>query len=131
MRFGNYKDGEAAFNRALQQDPSYLAALVNLGNIRYLSRDYPGALRLYEHARGLLAAQGREDSAAAQMILLNLSQVHHAMANYSVAREYFVQAEELGTERVREYAFLGRAGGGTERASEAGARPEVLFLSEE
>ncbi|MBN1836353.1 MAG: tetratricopeptide repeat protein [Spirochaetales bacterium] len=129
-RFARYQEAETAFNRALQLDSSYASAMVNLGNVRYLRQDYRGALRLYENARDALEQQKRGDSPAVQLVLLNISQAHHALENYDQAQEYYAQAEQIDPGRVREYAFLGTAGGSA-RASDAGSRSEVLFLDEE
>jgi tetratricopeptide (TPR) repeat protein len=130
VRFERYTDAEWAFNRALQLDPAYASALVNLGNVRYLREDYRGALSLFENARDLLQAADRADSQVSQIILLNISQTHHAMENYDQAQEYFAQAEEIDPATVREYAFLGRIGAGNERASDVGSLSEILFLEE-
>jgi tetratricopeptide (TPR) repeat protein len=131
VRFARYQEAEWAFNRALQIEPTYLSALVNLGNVRYLREDYEGALRLYENARTTLEEQGRADSPVVQMVLLNISQTHHAMENYDRAQEFFAQAKELDPDKVREFAFLGRIDAGSERAADAGSRSEILFLAEE
>jgi tetratricopeptide (TPR) repeat protein len=130
VRFERYSDAEWAFNRALQLDSSYASALVNLGNIRYLREDYRGALSMFENARDLLQAADRGDSQVSQIILLNISQTHHAMEDYDQAQEYFAQAEEIDPDRVREYSFLGRIGAGSERASDVGSISEILFLEE-
>lgn len=117
-RFVRYPEAETAFHRARQIDPSYTQSLVNLGNVRFLSGDYPGAIRYYADARDQLAAQDRDASSLAQLVLLNLAQAYQAEERPDAAEQYLALARQLGPlPTARDPAATVEAG----RASEAAA----------
>lgn len=95
-RFAQYPEAQTAFRGAVQIDPSYTLAMINLGNVRFLTGDYPGAIRYYADAHDQLAAQDRGASSLAQLVLLNLAQVHQAMDDPSAAEQHLAQAQQLG-----------------------------------
>jgi hypothetical protein len=129
--FARYEDAEWAFNRAIQLNSGYLSAQVNLGNVKFMQKSYYQALRIYEDAHNTLVSRGRGESQATQMLLINISLVHHALENYQEAKQWYTQAEEMDPERARGYAFLGRTGSGGERAADMASGMEVFFLDEE
>ena len=132
VRFGKYEEAEKAFNKALQIDPGYMAAQVNLANIAYTRRNYAQALKSYQIIQEALGKKGGQNSSLAQLVMINISKAYHEMQNYAEAQKYFARASEMDPEKAREYSYLTQVGGtGTERAAEAGAKDRIVLYSTE
>lgn len=131
-RYGRAKDAEAAFNRALRIDSSFVSALVNLGNLAYLQRDYRKALGSWQGVIRTLDAQGKGKSLSAQMVLVNMSMAFNALSDFTQAKASFERAAEIDPARVRDFAYLASVGAGSGsggRAAEQSA--SVQFLRDE
>jgi tetratricopeptide (TPR) repeat protein len=127
VRYGRYREAEQAFGRALQIDPGYVGAQVNLGNLAFLQKDYRRALTSYQGAVQALERQGKETSPTAQKVLVNLSQAYQAMENYGEAQASFARASKIDPERVREFAYLAQVGAAGARAAEQ--KSDVVFIA--
>jgi tetratricopeptide (TPR) repeat protein len=132
VRFGKYEEAEAAFGKALQIDPGYLAARVNLGNVAFARKSYVLALKSYQGVQEALLKKGGQSKSLAQLVLLNMSKAYHEMENYPEAQKYYARAAELDPERAREFTYLAQVGAsGTERAAAGGRGRSVSYVEEE
>lgn len=119
IRFGRFKDAEAAFTRATKIDPAFASALVNLGNIAYLQRDYKGALGFYQGASNSLASQGRGSSAAQQAVLVNISKSWAGLKNFGEAKAAFAKADAIDPGRLKDFAYLATSDQGGKAAEQS------------
>jgi tetratricopeptide (TPR) repeat protein len=125
-RLGQYTAAENAFTRASRLDRTYLSPLVNLGSLKYLKKDYPGALTAFQSALKLIDPVPEGDPRAAS-VLLNISLVLEAMDRSDEARSYVARAREADPQTV---AQIQTTNPGTEGRASSGELPSILFLSE-
>ena len=130
-RFLQESNAEAAFEAALNIDPSYVTPRINLGNLRYLTGDSDEALRSYEEAMDVLENKGRGESLSAVKLMLNISKVYYDIEEYDKAKEFYSMAEGVNSDAASEYSFLGTpTASGAARASDM-SLPGILFLEDE
>jgi tetratricopeptide (TPR) repeat protein len=84
---------------AAQEAPAGIGDLIVAANTKYLHRDYPGSLALYEQARQLLEETPADD-ARRYDILRRLTTVTSAEGNYAAANQYLEAAIEWRLDRV-------------------------------
>ena len=131
VRFGKYEEAEAAFSKALQIDPGYLSARINLANVAFTRGNFAQALKSYQGVQEALVKKGGQGNPLAQLVLLNMSKAYHELQNYPEAQKYYARATELDPEKAREYSYLAQvSAAGTERAADAGSGRGVLFVTE-
>jgi hypothetical protein len=115
-RYGVMDKAEAAFKDAATA--ALPAALINLGNIRFVKKDFSGAADFYRQA---LTAQVSNGDAA-----LGLSRSLFEASRYDEATTAYRQAQSLAPEKAAGYAYLaGGAEQATARAADAEARASV------
>jgi tetratricopeptide (TPR) repeat protein len=132
-RFGRLKEAEDAFGKALKIDAKYANALVNLGNVHYLRKDYRKAIDTYRSVIPLLGKPDRGSFAAnvSIVLLVNMAQAYSSLGNAGEARSVLAQAAQIDPERAQALASLTPVDPGTSRAADAGAAGRVSFLEEE
>jgi hypothetical protein len=132
--FKMYDKAEESFRKALEIDGNYLSAKVNLANISYIKKDFGAALKEFSDAFSSLENSGRDKSATALQILLNLSKTLYSMENFEEAEGYYRLATIIDENKVREHAYLATVsidGDGTARAAEVRDNDPMLFIDEE
>ncbi len=130
-KFGQYSKAEDAFKRALQIDPGYIFAQVNLGNIMFLSKKYQVALKDFTRALNTFNKKGLGKSSGALKVMLNISKVHYALKEYDKAKSFYDLAHNINPSRVEKYSYLAQVSGGETRgAAVESNEKEVLFLEE-
>jgi len=123
------KDAEDAFARALKLDAKFLPAVVNLGNLQFLRKEYSKAASTY---KGALAQSTTVSLPKTSLtLLINLARTYSALGQPSLARETYAKAVNIDPERAKAFAYLGNADGSTSRASEAVGDGKILFTDEE
>jgi hypothetical protein len=130
--FLSYAQAERAFHEALQLDPGYLSARVNMGSLLFLKQDYSGALVQYKQAHKILVDQEKGHSAVATKVLLNISKTYYQMQQHAEAEKYFAKAKSIDPEIVAEYDYPGSRS--TDEVRSAGEQDriyEILFVEEE
>jgi tetratricopeptide (TPR) repeat protein len=106
--YGFMDKAEAEFGKAhIQGD--FAPALVNLGNLHFLQRNYPKAQEMYERAAKL-----NPDNA---MVLVNLTKVYQELNKSELAGRTFDRLVLADPELAAKYSYLG-ASSGEGRASE-------------
>jgi tetratricopeptide (TPR) repeat protein len=130
--FGRMADAEASFRKAMTEDPGLVSPYVNLANIRLLARDTEGALTVVK--QGL----GRNGDSA----LLNLlaARIYAEKGEPALLARHFARVKAVAPELAARYQDLGGTGAargsqaagttGTERASQAGEDPRVIWDSD-
>lgn len=121
-RYGLYEDARVQFDRVLLQDPDYLPALVNMGNIYYLRDDRERALEYFARARNVRADDPE--------VLISLARVHFDLEQYLPATERYREAELLAPDLAEDFAYIVNENRESGRASAAQDRGRVLWNEE-
>ena len=111
------------FEQALARRDDYAPALVNLGNIHYLSGDIFSALDYYEEAQAI--APDHPD------VLLNIARANHEIENYGTARRAYAKLQDVSPSLANRFAYLDLRGEEAARAAQAGDVEGVILWSEE
>lgn len=120
-RYGMYDKAEAQL-LSIVRTKSYVPALLNIGNIRYLKGDHEHALEYLERARAKEPANVK--------VLLALAQVNHAMENYGMATRLYQQVRDKDAALAGKFAYLGEKGEQGSRASEVAREKGAVAWSE-
>lgn len=122
-RYGLYNEAETEFQRSALRDVSYVAPLINLGNISYLREDHFRALDFYRQAEVL-----RPDSIA---ILAGLARTQYELEQYEGARDDYNRLVVRDPEIANEYAYIGDQSSAVGRAAAAQDRGRTLWEDDE
>ncbi len=117
-RYGLVDKAEASFLQAAKDN--HAPALHNLGNIRFLKKDYRGSLDFYERA-----IKANPDFAEAA---LGVARAQFELGRYDLARRAFQTARLIDPKKADSHAYLdGGAGGTTARAADPALRSAVSW----
>ena len=133
-QFGRLKEAEDAFAKALKIDPKYTSALVNLGNVAFLRKDYRKAIDTYRSVIPLLGKpeKGSFSANVAVVLLVNMSRAYSSQGNSTEARNVLAQASQIDPDKAQAYASLAPVDQGASRAGDAAALAgRVSFIEEE
>jgi tetratricopeptide (TPR) repeat protein len=108
-RYGQYDQAKQEFQKLLGQE-DYVPALLNLGNIMYLSDQKEKALEYYN----LAYAKDPENPHA----LLAVATVNHELENYSLADKVYAELKEKDPDLALKFAYLKLRGEEATRAAE-------------
>ena len=117
-QYGKLSEAEAQFNRALASQ-IYIPALINLGNVYYLRKDYPRAQASYERA-------SKADPRSA-VALVNLAKIYREQEKYDLAGSTSDRLAKIDPATAKRYAYLGGGMGDTARANDIESRGETLW----
>jgi len=120
-RYGLLDDAEREFKKAGKS--AYGPALVNLGNISYLRKDYQQALSYYHRAE-----QQNPESAA---VLLGIARAQYELENYDSVEVAFSKIEKLSPDTAEKFSYLVSRSSGVARASSAARQLPSQWVSEE
>jgi tetratricopeptide (TPR) repeat protein len=131
-RLARYDDALDAFQRATRLDSGYIEPRVNLGAVRYLERDYVGALAVFEDAVSVIERAERVPRSLETKVYINLAKTHYELGQYGEAEELYRRASQVSPEAVSGFDYLAEAdsSAGSARASEAASGPPILFADE-
>lgn len=133
-RLGRLKEAEDAFGKALKLDPKYTSALINLGNVAFLRKDYKKAIDTYRSAIPTLGRPEKGSFAGnvSVILLVNLARSYSALGNTSEAGSYLAQATTIDPEKAGKYSYLAASDQGASRAADSsGLSGRVSFVEEE
>jgi tetratricopeptide (TPR) repeat protein len=131
-RFARYEQARSAFSKALQLDPGYLGAQINLANLLYLQKNYSGALSGYEAAWKTIQRQGNGKSELAGKLLLNLANTYYQLDKFNDAKSFYSLARDVNQDQAQVFAYLGQAPESEARAAEQeNIGDAVIFIEEE
>ena len=121
-RYGKNEEAEEEFEKALSKDRYYVPALVNLGNIYYLSRDLTRAKTYYERAFNVEPTNSTA--------LLAVARVNHDLENYRLAEQLYAQLKNSSPALAERYSYLEMRGEEAARASAVGQIKETVVWDE-
>jgi hypothetical protein len=133
-QFGRFKEAEDAFGRALKIDPKYTSAMINLGNVAFLRKDYKKAIDTY---KGVIPLMGKPNSGSfganvSVILLVNMARAYSALGNAAEAKNYLAQATDINEEKARQFSYLAAADQGASRAADSsGLASRMDFIDEE
>ena len=133
-RLGRLREAEEAFGKTLKIDPKNTGALVNLGNVAFLRKDYKKAIDAYKGVLPLLGdpAKGSVGSGVRITALVNLARAYAAQRDEKQSDFYLAQATAIDGEKVKSFAEAPPGSArGTRAASSAGVASAVIFVEEE
>jgi tetratricopeptide (TPR) repeat protein len=120
-RYGQYDRAQQEFEKILVRE-EYLPALLNMGNILYLSNQKEKALDYYNRA------YGRDPDNS--HVLLMLSIVSHDLENYYQANKVYTQLKNKDPELAAKFSYLELKGEEATRAAEIGGLAGVVVWEE-
>jgi tetratricopeptide (TPR) repeat protein len=121
-RYGFNDKAKVEFEKILRIE-NYVPALVNLGNIFFLEKDYNKALQNYEKAY----AENPENTT----VLLGIAKSYHAMENFSSVDEYYERLQVSDPELASKYAYLDVSLSDTGRAANYEEMKEAVEWEDE
>ena len=111
-RYGLLAEAKAEFQQAF--DKGFVSALVNMGNVAFLQKDFEAAAAIFEKALSLLP----ENKAA----LIGLARARYELDAYAEADELFGRVRTIDPALAERYAYLSsKVDVSTTRASSAAA----------
>jgi len=121
-RYGLNDRAQREFLKILEKDKIFVPAIINLGNIYYLSGDMKKAKSYYEQAY-----QIKPDSAT---VLLCVARVNHELENYGTVKDAYGKLKEKNPDLARQFAYLDLRGDDAARAASIGNLKEVVVWEE-
>ena len=110
------------FNKILAKQ-EYVPALINFGNIHYLSKEMEKALEYYERA-SIEAPDNPK-------VLLCVARVNHELENYGLVKKAYGKLKGVDPDLADQFTYLDLRGGEAARAAEMSAVKEVVVWDEE
>jgi tetratricopeptide (TPR) repeat protein len=108
-RYG-LNDKAAVYFEKILRSTEYVPALINMGNIRFLSKDIRGALKYYQRAYIKEPDNPK--------VLLSIARAGHELESYGTVRESYEKLTLLDPELAERFAYLELRGEEADRAAE-------------
>ena len=121
-RYGLYDKAVVQFEKILRT-VEYVPALINMGNIGFLNKDFKGALEYYQ--RAFIKEPDNPK------VLLSIARASHELENYGTVGEFYEKLKLLDPELAEQFAYLGLRGEEASRAAEISEVTEVVVWDEE
>lgn len=121
-RYGLYDRAAETFNEILGS-MEYKPALINMGNISFVKRNYESALSFYER---VLKTDGKDKTA-----LLGVSRCNHELENYGMVAKTFDQLKAIDRDLASRFAYLDLRGEEAARAADVVGLRNVVVWDEE
>jgi tetratricopeptide (TPR) repeat protein len=121
-KFGLTDKAIAQFS-AILANQEYVPALVNLGNVHYLSGNMEKALDYYERASRQKPKNPK--------VLLGISRIHHELENYGMVRKSYSELKAVDANLAEQFAYLDLRGEEAARAAELSELKETVVWDEE
>jgi len=120
--FGRMALATAQFEAAAKTGV-YVPSLINLGNIRYLARDFRGALDLYKKATSA--------DPKSSLAILGIARCEAGLELFNEARAQFAILQAVNPGLASQFAYLGDQGTSQTRAASADERSAMALWDEE
>ncbi|MBN2659314.1 MAG: hypothetical protein JXR86_19825 [Spirochaetales bacterium] len=121
-RYGQYEKAYNSFMEALKKQ-EYKPALINLGNLQYLKKDFNAALDFYERA---LKQDGSDRKA-----LLGAARCNHELENYGLVGRMYDQLKVLDSDLAMQYSYLALRSDDATRAADVTAMKDIVLWEDE
>ena len=109
--------------QAILKKIDYVPALVNLGNLRFLTRDFDAALTFYQRAAK------REPHNP--LVLLGMARANHEQQNYGLAKKEYEELKTLNPELATRFSYLQLQAEEATRAATVAQVSDVVVWAEE
>ena len=120
--YGRTDLASVQFDAALKLG-NFLPAVINLANIRFLNRDFKGALALYQKAAGIDPKNG--------VAILGIARSDAGLSKFDDARAEYAILEQVSPDLARQYSFLGEQGTTQSRSANADERSGMAVWDDE
>jgi tetratricopeptide (TPR) repeat protein len=121
-QFSQYSDAEGEFLKAIELADGYKPALLNLGNLYILRKEYERALEYFSRAE----KENREDPS----VLITMALAYREQGNFTESLAYYNKVKKSHPGMAEKYAFLAPGETGTARASDQIVGKEDLIWQE-
>jgi tetratricopeptide (TPR) repeat protein len=117
-RYGLSTEAAAEFDRILKTT-EYAPALVNAGNIAFLTGNAKAALAYYERA-----LKKEPDRAT---VLLGIARANHELENYGKVQEAYAKLKTVDSTLAAQFTYLDLRGAEATRAADVGGVSETVI----
>ncbi len=121
-KYGLIDKATLQFKKILEKE-EYVPALINMGNIKYLSKDMVGALSYYKRAE--------VKSPNNPKVLLCIARVNHELENYGLVKVAYEKLKQVDPALAEQFSYLALRGDEASRAAEMSAAKEVIVWDED
>ncbi len=125
-----FKLAEEAFSRSVQLDAYYLNASVNMGALRYLQKDYKGALSAFQSAEAALTRLAQPSQTSLLSTYINLAKTLHELGRSDDAAAYLARAGSIDPAEAARYQYMANSDSATGRAASAADVPSIKFAED-
>lgn len=120
-RYGRNGEARKQFEKAAKS--AYVPALVNLGHMAFMEKDYTGSERYYSQV-----LEGEPENTGA---VLGVARTAYALEQYDRAQKEYERLSALSPQLAARFDYLGDASAGAGRASEDAALSGITVWEEE
>lgn len=96
--FAKYEQAEESFAEIMEEEPGYAPAIVNMGNLRFMQRNYAEAVSYYEQAGELLPGSAE--------LKINLARAYYEEKKYDKAKDQYSAAVEIVPALKNQFSYL-------------------------
>ena len=122
-RYGKYPEAEKQFLLSADRDRTYVAPLVNLGNLYFLKEEMQEALGWYEKAE--------QKSPENEKVLAGLARARYELEQFDKAEASYNRLAEIDPDLAAKYSYIGNQSDSFARASAAQERGKTYWEDEE
>lgn len=123
----NTQTAREAFRTAARLDQDDLDPLVNLGSVEFLNESYGRALEAFEQAATRMEQARRVRRSTELTVYINLAKTHYRLESFEEAESFYALAQEIDSDAVAGFAYIGSGSSQGGRASDAASGPPILF----
>lgn len=120
-RYGLMEKAVAEFERAAGRN--YAPAIINLGNVAFLEKDYLAALDHYERAEDLAPRN--------PLVLLGLARAHFELENFGLVKRSYSAIQDLDPALAEKFAYLISGDKDSARAASTAVKQSVVWDEEQ
>ncbi len=117
-QYGLLDEAEEQF-KAILKKTVYPMAMVNLGNIRFIRKDFEKSMEYYSEALKIYPDSPK--------VMLNLARTYYELRRYEDARNWYERVKPVSPALADRYAYLGSEKTSGSRASDAMGKGKVLW----
>lgn len=120
-KYGFYEEAVIQFEK-IAEKKKYVPALVNLGNIYYIKKNYDKALSYYNKAYDIAPNN--------KLVLLYIARINHDLENYGSTAKAYKKLKQLDYDLALQFAYLDLKGSEADRAAEISQVKDIIIWNE-